>query len=603
MKWTPVTAVLALAACETQVVEEPVVTLESLTTDTTCLEGSIPYYDASQDVWSCRQIDITAIGATPVWSDIDASTVPEGLADGDDDLLATFECETDQILSWDGTEWTCVTPAQQQADTLSNLVCDSGEVVGWNGTSWACTSVAFTDADSLGALSCTDGEVAQYDQTNAMWVCANPTTDLADGDTLGDLGANCGVGEVAKWSGSAWACSTDTDTTYFAGTGVALVGTTFGVVQSVIEGWIEDMFADAGVTVSTNNVDLTASQTTVDGTPLTTAVQNYAATALATGGVTLTGSELDLTASTTTVDGAALQTTVEGWTSDQLGTRGIDISGGAADLQSGTAQLDGTTLGTALDSRTETLLSANGIDLNGTSADLASSQTLVDGTGLAAWVTSLVSGSAQDLASGTTVDGAAIVTGDQDCGDQAVLGFTAAGELLCGAPSTFTNGGAKSNNNAQLTFGAYQPGFNNRSVTLLMDETTDLFPPMEITTSGTRFRTVLRTTLSTNRQNNGLTTDYVLYHAIQNEGGSFVGVRQCWFEEVSPDPDNGSAGVDIMVHSECLWSLPAGTYTVLAEWQAVSNGFDTVPSSFTVANFSGNVLSAAFNHAWYAEEL
>jgi hypothetical protein len=36
------------------------------------------------------------------------------------------------------------------------------------------------------------------------------------------LPQNCAAGRVAKWNGSAWVCGVDNDTTYAAGTGLAL---------------------------------------------------------------------------------------------------------------------------------------------------------------------------------------------------------------------------------------------------------------------------------------------------------------------------------------------------------------------------------------------
>jgi hypothetical protein len=43
------------------------------------------------------------------------------------------------------------------------------------------------------------------------------------------LPTGCDSGDIAKWSGSAWACGTDNDTTYSAGTGLDLTGTAFSI--------------------------------------------------------------------------------------------------------------------------------------------------------------------------------------------------------------------------------------------------------------------------------------------------------------------------------------------------------------------------------------
>lgn len=43
------------------------------------------------------------------------------------------------------------------------------------------------------------------------------------------LPTGCDDGEIAEWSGSAWACGVDDNTTYAAGTGLDLIGTTFSI--------------------------------------------------------------------------------------------------------------------------------------------------------------------------------------------------------------------------------------------------------------------------------------------------------------------------------------------------------------------------------------
>jgi hypothetical protein len=43
------------------------------------------------------------------------------------------------------------------------------------------------------------------------------------------LPQGCANGQLAKWNGSGWACAADNDTTYQAGTGLDLIGTTFSV--------------------------------------------------------------------------------------------------------------------------------------------------------------------------------------------------------------------------------------------------------------------------------------------------------------------------------------------------------------------------------------
>jgi hypothetical protein len=46
------------------------------------------------------------------------------------------------------------------------------------------------------------------------------------------LPAGCLAGRVAEWNGSAWVCGVDNDTTYLAGTGLDLTGTTFSIDEA-----------------------------------------------------------------------------------------------------------------------------------------------------------------------------------------------------------------------------------------------------------------------------------------------------------------------------------------------------------------------------------
>jgi hypothetical protein len=45
------------------------------------------------------------------------------------------------------------------------------------------------------------------------------------------LPSGCTNGQVAKWNGTGWACAADNDTTYSAGTGLALSGTEFSIAS------------------------------------------------------------------------------------------------------------------------------------------------------------------------------------------------------------------------------------------------------------------------------------------------------------------------------------------------------------------------------------
>jgi len=93
--------------------------------------------------------------------------------------------------------------------------------------------------------------------------------DNADNDTLGGL--SCGSGQVAKWSGSAWACAADNDTTYTAGTGLTLTSNQFSLNMSYTDGRYWKLTGNAGTTPGTHFLG------TTDNVSLTLAVNGTAA--------------------------------------------------------------------------------------------------------------------------------------------------------------------------------------------------------------------------------------------------------------------------------------------------------------------------------------
>lgn len=75
----------------------------------------------------------------------------------------------------------------------------------------------------------------------------NANDDLS---SLSDL--SCSSGQVAKWDGTAWVCSDDTDTTYTAGSGLSLTGTEF----SIQPGYVSVLASSAMLTSDNGNVTL-----------------------------------------------------------------------------------------------------------------------------------------------------------------------------------------------------------------------------------------------------------------------------------------------------------------------------------------------------------
>ncbi|RMG01355.1 MAG: hypothetical protein D6726_09650, partial [Nitrospirae bacterium] len=134
------------------------------------------------------------------------------------------------------------------SDTSSPLIygdfTDGSEKVKINGDFEVTGALAFTGAGTPG-----NGKVLTSDASgNATW--QTPT----DNDTLGGL--SCTNGQVAKWNGSAWECANDTDndTTYSAGSGLNLTGTTFSVDTTTIQSRVSGS-CSAGSSISAINED------------------------------------------------------------------------------------------------------------------------------------------------------------------------------------------------------------------------------------------------------------------------------------------------------------------------------------------------------------
>ncbi len=114
------------------------------------------------------------------WEDL--TGVPADLNDGDDDSLAGISCASDEILKWDGSQWTCTINAD--TDTLSSLLCAAGELASWNGLNWSCA----TDQDTLSTLSCETGQVALWNGT--AWTCSSTQTSQIPTSTETDCAAD-----------------------------------------------------------------------------------------------------------------------------------------------------------------------------------------------------------------------------------------------------------------------------------------------------------------------------------------------------------------------------------------------------------------------------
>ena len=109
--------------------------------------------------------------SNPNWNDI--ADVPAGFLDGvDDDSFADISCGLGETISFDGTDWVCVSSTIDFAD-IANVPAD----------------LVDGDNDTLGVLQCTEGQVPVYSEADSGWVCGE------GGGASGELAKSNRIGE------------------------------------------------------------------------------------------------------------------------------------------------------------------------------------------------------------------------------------------------------------------------------------------------------------------------------------------------------------------------------------------------------------------------
>jgi len=85
-----------------------------------------------------------------------------------------------------------------------------------------------------GGLIASDGSVVKSVVGNSVLAATNNN----DGSVSLSLTTSCGIGELLKWNGTSWACAADAGgTSYSAGSGLNLTGTTFSIDSAISAVW------------------------------------------------------------------------------------------------------------------------------------------------------------------------------------------------------------------------------------------------------------------------------------------------------------------------------------------------------------------------------
>lgn len=151
--------------------------------------------------WACSMGgDITGV-ATPA-----GGGLAGGVAVGDA-AISLIPCGPNQVLKYSGTAWACANDVDSGGDVTAVNTSTGGGLMG---------GVTSGEAN-LSLIPCAAGQVLKY--TGTAWVCAadgdttytGASPVVVAGTTIG-LTAACAANEVLKWNGTTWACAADLDT-------------------------------------------------------------------------------------------------------------------------------------------------------------------------------------------------------------------------------------------------------------------------------------------------------------------------------------------------------------------------------------------------------
>ena len=104
------------------------------------------------------------------WNNL--QNVPTGLADGDELDLLDSNCSSGEIVSWNGSDWACVSDNTLTPSEVGNYISNNAYDLNSNTTIGGAEILTDVDNTLVGlGLSCQDGDIARYDGNLGEWYC------------------------------------------------------------------------------------------------------------------------------------------------------------------------------------------------------------------------------------------------------------------------------------------------------------------------------------------------------------------------------------------------------------------------------------------------
>jgi hypothetical protein len=238
-----------------------------------CASGQIAEWNGT--AWVCAADDVGTGGGG---GDITAVTAGTGLSGGGDSGEVTLHiapgyrlpqsCASGQIAEWDGTAWTCATDDVGSGGGGGDITAvNAGTGLSGGGDSGDVTLAADTTyLQRRVSATCAAGNAIRVVNPDGTVTCEaddNTTYSAGTGLALSSttfsvappyrLPQTCTNGQIPEWNGSAWVCATDDVgsggggdiTAVNAGTGLSGGGETGAVTLSLDTGYTDSRYAPA----------------------------------------------------------------------------------------------------------------------------------------------------------------------------------------------------------------------------------------------------------------------------------------------------------------------------------------------------------------------